>query len=77
MSPADTIHTLAFADADVTVRVPTTVIWGERDKALLPGLLDGLGRWVPEMELIRIPEGTHWLVHEQPERIAALLHERL
>jgi epoxide hydrolase 4 len=76
-SPADTIHNLAFADADVTVRVPTTVVWGERDEALLPGLLEGLERWVPALELIRVPEGTHWLVHEQPARVAALLRERL
>jgi pimeloyl-ACP methyl ester carboxylesterase len=76
-SASDPIHTLAFTDADVTVRVPTTVIWGERDTALLPGLLDGLERWVPDLEAIRIPKGTHWLVHEQPERIAALLQERL
>lgn len=75
--PADAIHALAFADEDVTVRVPTTVIWGERDTALLPGLLDGLERWVPALELIRVPEGTHWLVHEQPGRIAGLLRERL
>jgi pimeloyl-ACP methyl ester carboxylesterase len=25
------------------------------------------------MRLERIPEGTHWVVHEQPERIAALI----
>jgi epoxide hydrolase 4 len=77
MTPQDAIHTLAFADADVTVRVPTTVLWGERDAALLPGLIDGLERWVPELELIRVPEGSHWLVHEQPERVARVLVERM
>jgi pimeloyl-ACP methyl ester carboxylesterase len=77
VAATDAIHTLTLADADVTVQVPTTVIWGERDTALLPGLLDGLERWVPQLERIRIPEGTHWLVHEQPARIAALLRERL
>ncbi len=29
---------------DFMVRVPTLVLWGERDTALLTGLLDGLGR---------------------------------
>jgi epoxide hydrolase 4 len=52
------------------VEVPTLVIWGERDTALLPVLLDGLDRLVPVMRIVRLPEATHWLVHEQPGRIA-------
>jgi len=46
------------------------VLWGERDVALRPGLLRGLERWVPQLELRRVPEGTHWLVHEQPGLVA-------
>jgi pimeloyl-ACP methyl ester carboxylesterase len=41
--------------------------------ALPKGLLDGLDRFIPDMRLERIPEGTHWVVHEQPERITALI----
>jgi pimeloyl-ACP methyl ester carboxylesterase len=75
--PQDPLHTLVLPDEAVTSRVPTTVLWGERDHALLPGLLDGLARWVPQLTLHRVPEASHWLVHEQPglvaEHIAALL----
>jgi pimeloyl-ACP methyl ester carboxylesterase len=39
--PADTLHSLLLSDEDFTVRVPTTVLWGEQDQALLPGLLHG------------------------------------
>jgi pimeloyl-ACP methyl ester carboxylesterase len=53
-------------DERVTVRVPTTVLWGDRDHALLPGLLDGLERWVPDLRVVRVPEASHWIVHEQP-----------
>jgi len=53
-------------DERVTVRVPTTVLWGERDHALLPGLLDGLERWVPDLRVVRVPDASHWIVHEQP-----------
>ncbi|MCD6673081.1 MAG: alpha/beta hydrolase [Burkholderiaceae bacterium] len=53
------------------VHVPTLVIWGERDLALLPSLLDGLDRVVPRLRLVRLPEATHWLVHEAPQRVAA------
>ena len=38
--------------------------------SLLPGLLDGLGRWVPQLTLHRVPQGSHWLVHEQPGLVA-------
>jgi pimeloyl-ACP methyl ester carboxylesterase len=68
--PEDALHTLVLPDEAVTVRVPTTVLWGERDVALLPGLLDGLERWVPDLKLLRVPDASHWIVHEQPARVA-------
>ena len=55
------------------VRVPTRVIWGERDHALLPGMLDGLGAHVDELEIVRIPDASHWVVHERPARVDELL----
>jgi pimeloyl-ACP methyl ester carboxylesterase len=36
--------------------------------------LDG---FVDALEVVRIPEGTHWVVHEQPERINRLIREAL
>jgi len=70
-SPSDLLHTMQLADEAVTVRVPTTLIWGERDRALLTGLLDGLERWVPELRLLRVPDATHWVAHERPELVVA------
>ena len=55
------------------VRVPTRVIWGERDHALLPGMLDGLDAHVDDLEIVRIPDASHWVVHERPARINELL----
>lgn len=57
------------------VRVPTLVIWGERDTALLPGILDGLDRHVDNLRIERIPEASHWVVHERSERVIALIDE--
>ncbi len=54
----------------VIVHLPTRVIWGEADKALLPCLLDGLQAYVPNLEIQRLPEADHWVVHEQPDRVA-------
>lgn len=59
--------------ADFRVRAPTRVIWGERDIALPTTLLDGLDALVDDLKVERIPEGSHWVVHEQPERINRLI----
>lgn len=64
---------LAADPAASVVRVPTLVIWGEHDTALLTGNLDGLEEYVPKLTVERIPEGTHWVVHEQPERVNVLI----
>ncbi|MCD6681201.1 MAG: alpha/beta fold hydrolase [Burkholderiaceae bacterium] len=61
----------ALDAARFVVRVPTLVVWGERDLALLPSLLDGLDRVVPQLRLVCLAEATHWLVHEAPQRVAA------
>jgi len=69
-SADDAIMTLSFPPEFVTVRVPTFVIWGECDVALPPALLDGLDVYVPQMRVVRVPDATHWIVHEQPEFVA-------
>lgn len=56
-----------------TVTPPTLVLWALQDRALRPALLDGLERWVPGLQLERIEQATHWVVHERP----ALLAERI
>lgn len=75
--PDDAIHTLELPDAAVTVTVPTTVLWGEGDAALRPGLLDGLERWVPKLHVERVPHATHWIVHEQPGLVADVIRRAL
>jgi pimeloyl-ACP methyl ester carboxylesterase len=55
------------------VKVPTLVIWGLRDEALLPRQLDGLEDYVWDLRVERIEAGSHWVVHEFPERVNALI----
>jgi pimeloyl-ACP methyl ester carboxylesterase len=57
------------------VEILTLVIWGEADKALRPSLLDGLDAFIPDLRLVRIPEGSHWIIHEQPARVNALIRD--
>jgi len=60
---------LHFKPEDFVVRVPTLVLWGDRDTALLTSLLDDLERCVPDLKLVRVPDASHWIVHEKPERV--------
>ena len=60
-----------------TIEVPTTVVWGMEDQALLPGLLDGLDAYVPDLTVHRVEGASHWVVHERPELISALVDHSL
>ena len=73
----DGLAAVVLPDDAVTVHVPTWVLWGERDAALRPGLLDGLQRWVPRLQVERVPEASHWIVHEQPGRVVAAIEAAL
>ena len=59
------------------MRVPTLVIWGEKDTALLTSNLSGLEQVVPKLTIRRIPEGTHWVVRENAPEVNRLIREYL
>jgi pimeloyl-ACP methyl ester carboxylesterase len=42
------------------------VIWGEKDKYLMVSNLTGLDQYVPYLTIKRIPDGSHWVIHENP-----------
>jgi epoxide hydrolase 4 len=54
---------------DFVVRVPTLVIWGERDAALLPGCIEGLDAVVPDLKLVRVPDASHWIARERTDLV--------
>ncbi|HUW36247.1 MAG TPA: alpha/beta hydrolase [Rhodocyclaceae bacterium] len=74
---ADGAAALQLDPALFTVTVPTLIIWGERDAALLPVLLDGIEAVVPDVVIRRIPAGSHWVVHEYPDEVHAMIREFL
>jgi pimeloyl-ACP methyl ester carboxylesterase len=59
-----------YNDEALMVRVPTLVIWGEQDTSLLPGCVEGLERWVPGVDVRRVPDGSHWIVYEKPRFVS-------
>jgi len=63
--------------ASFEVKMPTLVIWGELDPYLLIGNLNGLDQYVPKLTVERIPDATHWVVHEKPARVNELIRDFL
>jgi pimeloyl-ACP methyl ester carboxylesterase len=58
---------------DPQVHVPTRILWGKRDKFLLPGMAQQSVAYCDSAELTYFPENTHWLHHEQPEAVNQML----
>ena len=55
------------------VTVPTLVVWGMKDEALLPLQLDGLDTLVEDLTVARVPDAGHFVPWEQPQAVAAAL----
>ena len=53
------------------IAVPTLLLWAQDDIALLPCLTDGLEEHIPDLKRVNIDGATHWVVHEQAERVIA------
>ncbi len=60
---------------DKTVRVPTRILWGERDAFLLSEMAHESLRYCTSAELFTFANATHWLQHEEPARVSDLLIE--
>ena len=55
------------------VAVPTLIIWGMRDPALLPLQLDGLEDLVDDLSIVRLPGAGHFTPWEAPDDVAQAL----
>jgi pimeloyl-ACP methyl ester carboxylesterase len=50
------------------------VIWGQRDRYLGPELAEPERRDVPNLHgVCRLPTASHWVHHDEPDRVAALV----
>ena len=59
------------------VKVPTLVVWGMKDSALLPLQLDGLDALVEDLTIVRLPDAGHFAPWETPREVADALTEFL
>jgi pimeloyl-ACP methyl ester carboxylesterase len=55
------------------VTIPTLVIWGMLDGALLPIQLEGLDTLVEDLRIVRIPDAGHFAPWERPDPVAEAL----
>jgi len=52
------------------VRVPTHILWGDRDAALTPELADEAAALCDQVRVTHFEDATHWLHHEEPARVS-------
>ena len=70
-SPRSAIARMSPIDA------PVLVIWGERDSVLGRELARPEPKWVTNARVEYLPEATHWVQHDAPQRVNELLLEFL
>ncbi len=58
---------------DKIVRVPTRILWGERDAFLLTEMAHESLRYCTNADLLTFANASHWLQHEEPARVSELL----
>lgn len=68
----------AWLDAPFpSIKVPTLVVWGMRDKALQPVQLEGLDALVEDLTVVRIEDAGHFVPWEAPQAVNAAMREWL
>jgi pimeloyl-ACP methyl ester carboxylesterase len=55
--------------------VPTLVVWGLKDKALLPVQLDGLHALVEDLRLVTVPDAGHFIPWEKPGPVVSAIRD--
>jgi pimeloyl-ACP methyl ester carboxylesterase len=55
------------------IDVPTLVIWGMKDAALLPVQLEGLDELIEDVRIVRLPGAGHFAPWEAPDAVAEAL----
>ncbi|MET0383187.1 MAG: alpha/beta hydrolase [Burkholderiaceae bacterium] len=58
---------------DALITMPVRLLWGDKDTVLEPGLAEASIARCGAGEVFHLPDATHWLQHEEPARVNALL----
>lgn len=63
------------APADDRVHVKTIILWGVNDVALTVEMAEKSAAKCDDARLVRFENATHWVQHDEPARVNALLYE--
>ena len=66
---------LNFKDWTGKITVPTLVIHGMKDIAVLSSVLDDLPDYVADLKIIRAESASHWVMHDVPDLIVSSFKE--
>ncbi|MDA1329623.1 MAG: alpha/beta hydrolase [Chloroflexi bacterium] len=56
-----------------TIHLPTQIIWGEQDMALSLAMAEESLAYCKDAQFYRLPNATHWVQHDEAERVNDLL----
>lgn len=59
------------------IEIPTQVIWGMEDEALLPANIEALPDWVSDLSIERVEGAGHFVPWEAPENVNAAIERFL
>jgi len=66
---------VSFDDWTGKIAVPTLVIHGMKDSAVLSSVLNGLSDYVDDLKIVRAENSSHWVMHDQPELVVSSFKE--
>ena len=74
----DATERSAFLDRPFPrLHIPTLIVWGMKDVALLPCQLDGLEDHIDDVTIVRVPEAGHFVTWEAPEAVSRAMSDWL
>ncbi|MBY9014280.1 MAG: alpha/beta hydrolase [Candidatus Lokiarchaeota archaeon] len=66
---------VSFDDWTGKITVPTLVIHGMKDIAVLSSVLDELPDYIDDLKIVRAENSSHWVMHDQPELVISSFKE--
>ncbi|MFW9939303.1 MAG: alpha/beta fold hydrolase, partial [Candidatus Thorarchaeota archaeon] len=51
------------------INIPTLVVHGMKDVAVLPSVLEELSEYVSNLKIFRVENASHWVIHDAPDEI--------
>lgn len=57
------------------LKMPTLVVWGLKDSALLPVQLDGLHELIEDLRLVTSPSAGHFITWEEPGTVTSAIRD--